>query len=252
MVVGTLSPKDFNLKMEPYLFYGKILPERAQISLSFGLSFSHFTSGDTGKAEVSIVLNQLSVIVHTEKEWDIFDLRNVVRHIVQTNLAMIGYLKGYAYDLEITRVLNSALGIDYVFGIDIPVIAKSRESIDLANELEKLKVKTAGENGIFLNRCFNDLVSAMKNADDTGFYCYRAIEALRHHCAAVHKISEKDKKTQWEKFREVSKLDEQIIRKLEASARPIRHGEVSGVTDKDREELFKTTWEVVGAYIANI
>lgn len=241
-----------NNHMEPYLFYGKILPERAPISLSFGLSFSHLTSSDTGKAEISIVLNQLSVTVHTEKEWDIFDLRNVVMHIVQTNLAMVGYLKGYAYDLEITRVLNSALGIDYVFGIDIPIIAKPRESIDLASELERLKAKTIGEKGIFLNRCFNDLVSAMKNADDTGFYCYRAVEALRHHCAAVHNISEKDKKTQWEKFREVSKVDEQATRKLENSAQSIRHGGVSGVTNHDREDLFKTTWDIVSAYIAVI
>lgn len=238
--------------MEPYLFYGKILPERAPISLSFGLGFSHLTSGDTGKAEISIVLNQLSVTVHTEKEWNIFDLRNVVRHIVQTNLAMIGYLKGYAYDLEITRVLNSALGVDYVFGIDIPAIAKPRESIDLENKLSELRKKTQGENGVFLNRCFNDLVSAMKDADDTGFYCYRAVEALRHHCAAVHNITEMDRKSQWEKFREVSKVDEQMTRKLENSAQSIRHGGVSGMTGDARKDLFKTTWDIVDAYIVNI
>lgn len=238
--------------METYLFYGKILPERAPISLSFGLSFSHFTSGETGKAEISIVLNQLSVTVHTEKEWNIFDLRNVVKHIVQTNLAMIGYIKGYAYDLEITRVLNSTLGVDYVFGIDIPAIAKPRESIDLASKLGELRAKTQGENGIFLNRCFNDLVSAMKDADDTGFYCYRAVEALRHHCAVVHNISEMDRKIQWEKFMEVSKVNEEATRKLENSAKSTRHGGVSDVTNADREDLFKTTWDIVDAYIVNI
>jgi len=238
--------------MEPYLFYGKILPERAPISLSFGLGFSHFTSGSTGKAEVSIVLNQLSITVHTEKDWNIFDLRNVVRHLVQTHLAMIGYLKGYAYDLEITRVLNSALGIDYVFGIDIPVIAKTRESVDLTSELEKLKEKTLGRNGMFLNRCFNDLVSAMKDADDTDFYCYRAVEALRHHCSAVHSLSGSEKKIQWDKFREVSKIDEPTIRKLVTAAETVRHGGVSAVTDQDREELFKTTWHIVDSYLANI
>lgn len=238
--------------MEPYLFYGKILPERAQISLSFSLGFSHFTSGDTGKAEVSIILNQLSVTVHTEKEWDIFDLRNVVRHIIQTHLAMTGYLKGYAYDLEITRVVSSALGIDQVFGIDVPIIAKPRESINLASELEKLKVKIIGRNGIFLNRCFNDLVSAIQNADDTGFYCYRAVEALRHHCANVHDISGKNNNAQWEKLREISGVDESTIRTLENSAQSIRHGGVSGLTDHDRGNLLKITWEIVDAYIAKI
>src|ERR1700743_3706066 len=108
--------------MEPYLFYGKVLPERAQISLNFSLDFSHISSGNTGRAEVRIILNQVSVVVHVKEKWDIFDLRNLVKNIVQSNLAMVGYLKGLAYDLEITRVLNPACGVDYVFGIDIPCI----------------------------------------------------------------------------------------------------------------------------------
>jgi hypothetical protein len=238
--------------MEPYIFYGKILPERAQITLGFGLNFTHLVSSNIGIANVSIVLNQLAVTVQTKIEWNIFDLRNVVNNIVQSHLAMIGYLNGYAYDLEITRVLNSELKIDYVFGIDIPAISKPREGVDLASELEKLRMKSQGENGIFLNRCFKDLVSAMKDADDTGFYCYRAVEALRHHCAVVHNISEKDKKAQWEKFRSVSNTNEEKIRKLEGSAKSVRHGGVSGVTSHDRADLFKTTWDIVGAYISNI
>src|SRR2546428_13699499 len=97
----TLDP----YRMEPYLFSGAVLPERAQLSLSFSLEFSHVTSGITGVAKVSIVLNQVAVWVESEHDWDILDLRNVVKNIVQTHLAMVGYLKGYAYDFEVTRVL---------------------------------------------------------------------------------------------------------------------------------------------------
>lgn len=239
--------------MEPYLFYGKVLPVRAQLSIpTFGLGFSHITSGETGKAQVSIILNEVAITVHTEKEWDIYDLRNVVKNILQSHLSMIGYLRGFAYDSEITRVLNSSLGVDRVFGIDIPCIAEPRKSIDVGAELEKLKAKTVGADGVFLSRCFHDLVAAMKYADDTGFYCYRAVESLRHHCASVHNISPNNKDKQWEKFREVSGVSEETMQILVNAAGITRHGGVVSMTGKEREELFITTWNVVESYIAQI
>jgi len=66
---------------------------------------------------------------------------------------MVGYLKGFAYDFEVTRVLNQSRGIDYVFGIDIPCLAERAKSIDLQDALLKLRDKTVGPNGVFLHRC---------------------------------------------------------------------------------------------------
>lgn len=88
--------------MEPYLFYGVVLPERAQLTLQFSVGFSHIASGVEGTAKVSIILNQVAVTVESEHKWGIFDLRNVVKNIVQNHLAMVGYLMGYAYDFEVT------------------------------------------------------------------------------------------------------------------------------------------------------
>ena len=238
--------------MEPYLFQGIVLPERAQLSLQFGLKFSHAALGVNAEAKVSIVLNQVAVWVESEHDWDIFDLRNVVKNIVQSHLAMVGYLKGYAYEFQISRVLNQDRGIDYVFGIDIPCLVERGKSIDLQEALLKLRDKTLGPNGMFLHRCFSDLASSMKHADDTGFYCYRAIESLRHHCAAVHGLSTAEKSTQWEKFREVSRCDEQTLRAIKAAADPLRHGGVSGASSDDRAKLFTSTWDVVDGYLNGV
>lgn len=117
--------------MEPYLFQGVVLPERAQLSLQFTLVYSHITSGIAGAAKVNIILNQVAVWIESEHEWDIFDLRNVVKNIVQSHLDMVGYIKGYAYDFELTRVLNQYRNIDYVFGIDIPCLADRCKTIKL-------------------------------------------------------------------------------------------------------------------------
>lgn len=238
--------------MEPYFFQGVVLPERAQLSLQFTLSFSHITSGIAGIAKVSIVLNQAAVWIESDHEWDIFDLRNVVKNLVQSHLDIVGYVKGYAYDFEISRVLNQSRSVDYVFGIDIPCLVERGKSLDLNAELIKLRDKTIGPNGVFLNRCFSDLVSAMKHADDTGFYCYRAIESLRHHCAAIHGLTSSEKSTQWDKFREVAVCDEKALRAIKQAADPLRHGETAGITSDDRAALFVKTWGVVDGYLQNV
>lgn len=235
--------------MEPYLFFGVVLPERAQLTLQFSVGFSLIASGIEGTAKVSTILNQVAVTVESEHNWDIFDLRNVVKNIVQNHLAMIGYLKGYAYDFEITRVLNRGREIDYVFGIDIPCLAERNKKIDLEAALANLREKTAGQNGMFLNRCFSDLAASMKHADDTAFYCYRAIESLRHHCASEHSLSDASKATQWEKFRQVSGCSEEVLRQIKVAADPLRHGDAAGGSSDDRAKLFMATWGVVDGYL---
>ncbi|MGA6827390.1 hypothetical protein ACO9S2_07220 [Nitrospira sp. NS4] len=238
--------------MEPYLFYGVVLPERAQLTLQFSVGFSHIASGVEGTAKVSIILNQTAVTVESEHNWDIFDLRNLVKNIVQNHLAMVGYLMGYAYDFEVTRVLNQSREIDYVFGIDIPCLAERNKDIDLAVALASLREKTIGPNGMFLNRCFSDLTASMKHADDTAFYCYRAIESLRHHCAAEHNLSGASKTAQWEKFREVSGCTEEVLRQIKVAADPLRHGEAAGGSSEDRAKLFTATWGVVDGYLRGV
>jgi len=238
--------------MQPYIFQGIVLPERAQLSLQIALGFEHLSSEVKGTARVSILLNQAVVWVETEHDWNVFDLRNVVANIVQGHLHMVGYLKGFAYDFELTRVLNQERDIDYVFGIDIPCLAARGVNLDLPDALAKLREKTVGVNGIYLSRCFSDLSSAMKHADDTGFYCYRAIESLRHHCAAVYSLTEESKAIQWSKFREVAGCDEQLLREIKAAADPLRHGQVIGSTSGDRERLFTITWNTVDGYLVGV
>lgn len=238
--------------MESYFFQGVVLPERAQLSLQFTLGFTHFTSGVAGIAKVSIVLNQVAVWLESDYEWDIFDLRNVVKSLVQGDLDKIGYLKGHVYDFQITRVLNQSRSIDHVFGIDIPCLGERTKPDNLISELDKLRNKSMGPNGVLLNRCFNDLVSAMRHADDTGFYCYRAIESLLNHCAADNGQSSSGKSTQWEKFREVASCDQNTLLTIKKAADPLRHGGIVGITSEERAALLTKTWDVVDGYLKNI
>ncbi|TWI14457.1 hypothetical protein [Aerolutibacter ruishenii] len=237
---------------DQYLFQGVVLPERAQISIDFALNFSHLASEADGTAHISIILNQVAVTVESSHEWDIFDLRNVVASMVRGQLDAVGYLMGYAYELEISRVINRGRSIDYVFGIDVPCISARAKPADLATSLSDLRGKLQGRNGIYVSRCLTDLISAMKNADDTGFYCYRALESLRHHCAAVYGLSGKSKANQWAKFREVASAERSAIDRIKAAADPLRHGDVASMSSQSRGELLTTTWDVVDCYLGGV
>lgn len=238
--------------MTTYLFEGLVHPERANISLQCDFEFTHLTSGKNCQVKLSIRLNQIAVWIESESEWDVFDLRNVVRAVVAHELEVVGFVLGYAYEVEIKRVLNPSLDVDAVFGIDIPCITERNKDVDLVERLKEIRNKTYGSNGVFLQRCFADLSQAMKNADDTGFYCYRAIEALRQHCIAQFAIDAANKKKQWEKVREVSGCSEDILREIKTAADPTRHGEVVPITADQRKRLFLITWDVVDGYLARI
>jgi hypothetical protein len=235
--------------MEPYLFSGIVLPERALLNFTFGLRFQHLESGVEADARVSIIWNQVAVWVHTDREWDIYDLRNVVINIVHHQLCMVGFLLGRAYEFSITRVVNLSHGIDYVFGIDTPCVARNPDEIDLPRELQELRDKSVGQSGIYLNRCFSDLVSALKHFDDTAFYCYRAIESLRHHVAVTHNATDKEKAQQWQLFRSFAGVEETAIKKIKVQADGPRHGNPTSPSANDRGKLLQTTWDIVRAYV---
>jgi len=240
--------------MTTYLFQGKVHPERATITLQCSLEFTHLASGEIATARISILLNQIAVWVDTTTVWYVYDLRNIVKTIVSNELEFVGFVNGCAYDIEITRVLNQEHQVDEVFGVDIPCIVERNKEVNLADRVAVIRGKTAGPEGIFLRRCFADLVSAMRNADDTGFYCYRAIECLRQHCIVKFDLdpSYKNKKNQWSKLREVAGCSEDVVRQLEESAKAPRHGEVVPISSDQRKNLFLLAWDVVDGYIKNV
>ncbi|WP_396328913.1 hypothetical protein [Burkholderia anthina] len=238
--------------MDPYLFHGVVLPERAQLNLHFSVRCMHLHSGVEVRATVSIVLNQVVVWVETDKEWDIFDLRNAVSSLVQHHLSMLAFLLGHAYEFSITRVLNRSRNVDWVFGIDTPLVLDEHPVDDVGAELLLLRNKTTGPNGVYLNRCFGDLTAALKFPDDTPFYCYRALESLRHHAAAVHGLRASSSADQWAKFREVANCEKAAIMTIKDAADGLRHGDPLQFENVDRAEVIRATWRIVRAYVGRI
>lgn len=243
--------------MKNYIFQGRVLPERAL--LDFCYPPCEFVGLDTkydGKATISILKNQILVWVESDYDWNILDLRNVVKNLLASRLNALGFILGYAYDVELTRCTCRELEEDQVFGIDFPCLA-NRHSENIRQEnFHKLLRLMSGNNGIFISRCLQDLNSALKSAEDTGFYCYRAIESLRHHFNAVNNVADTTpKRCQWEKFRSTlstpdnNQVIEQKMKAIAESAKKLRHGEPQNINDQERQEILTQTWDIVEGYL---
>ncbi len=234
-----------------YIIKGIVHPERAQISLG-PLRFEFLDPGTGQRAEtaLNIVLNQVTILVRSDVEWDIFDLRNVAKQLAADQLAIVGYIKGYAYEIEIRQILNTEKQIDYVYGIDIPCIEERNKEKDITVEATKIMAHCGGGNGIFVRRCLNDLIMAMKHPDDTAFYCYRALESLRHYCRVRFKID--GESDQWKMLGQKTGTAKDDIEFIREKAFPTRHGDVIGITSDERARMFLKTWDIVDAFFVNV
>lgn len=185
--------------------------------------------------------------MYSDDEWDIFDLRNIVKSWVNDVSAVFGFVIGHAYEVEIRQVLCESLNIDYVFGIDIPCIKERSKDIDIDKKISDLIKKSGGECGLYIRRCLNDLNMALKHPDDTAFYCFRGLEALKQCCRYVFEINEEKK--QWERLSEITGFGRDDIEFIRTGAFPARHGDISLIDAEGRVKMLERTWDIVEAFI---
>jgi len=235
--------------MEVYFIQGIVLPERSPINYEFSAKFQHVASGQHCSAKVTILLNHVAIWLDAEGEMSPADLKNLANYVVLNLLYVFSFLNGYTYDFQVTRIINRERGLDAVLGIDHPVIAARRPVIDYSVVVKKVQVHLLGAHGLFIHRCLGDLSSALRFVEDSAFYCYRAIESLRKHCAAVNGIGDSSKILQWEKFREVSGFSKEKIGWIAEFSKESRHGGATLLSIEENEKLLTETWNIVDSYL---
>jgi len=234
--------------VSPYILKGLVLPERAQISFGpFEAELQHLSSERKLRGKINIVLNQLTAWLYTDEDWDIFNLRNIVKSWGNDIISIFAFLVGHGYELEIRQILCEEKQIDHVFGIDNPYIKSRNEGVDIPAKVIEIIKKTSGESGLFLKRCLNDLAMALKHADDTAFYCFRALETLKQLCKYEYGIEQE--REQWEKLSEITGFGKDHIEILRKEAFPARHGDISLSDSNKRQKLLEGTWDVVEAFV---
>jgi hypothetical protein len=88
---------------------------------------------------------------------------------------------------------------------------------------------------------------AIMHAEDTPFYCFRALESLKQYFGFVTGKSKDGE--QWQEMAKAigdRRADIEPIREL---AFPARHGVPEYLSDEMRKNMFFVTWQIVETYI---
>jgi hypothetical protein len=205
------------------------------------------TTNGGPRYQTALLITKNTILATVETtETNIFTIRNFLKTQVEDYVSLIGFIFGYAYDVEIRTSSLEDLTDTRVFGIDVPAlhnrtISLPHNSLVTARQLFDLY---HGPFGNFLRRSLTDLNLAIKHSLDTPFYCFRAIESLRQAVGFSMKIDDEDRVKQWEALREVTQTTRDAIDVIREAAKPARHGLPNSISDEQRKACFLTTWEI--------
>jgi hypothetical protein len=236
--------------MPTYIIKGQVLPIRAVLSIGpWPLTTTTLAGTDTTEWHINIVLNEITIYCKSASVRDIYDLRNISLNVMNTMVSQVGYFFGLGYNVAINQILCEEIGCDVVFGIGIPALAEryDKEKIfEFLNRVSSIK----GQESRFVHRCFVELQLAISHPIDTPFYCYRAIECLRHFCGLRYSLTEES--AQWKKLVELTGKDRSHIADTKLFSNHARHGDHRDFTSDQRADFFKSTWNVVDAFMDSI
>lgn len=229
--------------MFEYVFTGKVLPERVDFSLTGSKPMK--VKSDTGmefELTLSIQKSNIFIKIKSEKEIeDIQSLKNGITDFVRLYTDAYGYLHGYAYDIEITSLIQDNPFEHTIFGVNVIELESdfpNRPIKDMAEIIELLnKIQ-------FLRVAFGDLRLAIKYPKDTGVFAYRAIESLMQF---FNKGGQRKKA--WEELSKNLNISKSWIDYVRDFALEPRHGKPKLVNGADRVEIMKHTWKIVDRFI---
>jgi hypothetical protein len=203
-----------------------------------------------GDLFIEIILNQIFaryISANTIK--NIFTLRNIVEDSTRMMVDVAGYYHGYAYDVDIEQLISPDGKEKYVYGIDAPVLSGICEQAGVS--IQNMIRIMAGPAGYFLRHALADTREAIKAPKDTGFFCYRAIEALKNYCVMASKVSGNEA-TKWHFFRERFSIPQQTIMEIKSFGDPVRHGnyvQSRPISDSERAFILTRTWSILNKFI---
>ncbi len=228
------------------VFSGKVLPERAYVTISgtpplefdcVDCTDKQFKLRITTYIQCAQVAAKVEII---EGTIDLLTLKNIIASHVKALVDAYGYTLGRGYDVEITSALEPD-GQYTVFGVGVDQIEEAHSERPLQfSELWLVVIKSP-----HLRAALGDLREAIRSPSDTGFFSYRAVECLRqyfmeHGCGSD--------KASWKQLRNHLRVDAAYINEIKKHADAARHGKLVNVSGDDRIYVMKLSWKVVDRF----
>lgn len=229
-----------------WIFVARVTPERIPLSIGQPIEWEAATHDFEYKITATFVDSQVAAdVTITKGNPDLLYLRNVVDLDLRGLIDAGAYAYGVRFDLDIISATEVESGKRCVFGINIPVLSDRKVRFVKENGIST-DIIYAALNHTSMRMILADFREAMRFAVGTGFYCYRAIEAMKQHM----KIDE-DEKSQisWDRLREILNVDRSAIDYVKSHADLPRHGAPSSITDEERKKIFQITDEMIARFI---
>lgn len=147
-------------------------------------------------------------------------------------------------DVEIISAVSQETNEWSVFGIEVPVLASRRNKRD-HGVVDARLVRVIGRS-IPAQIVLADFREAMRTPVGTGFFCYRAIEAMMQSMKVAPQ--EKDASA-WARLRETLSIDRTAIDAIKQHADLPRHGSPSVILDTDRAKVFVLADEIINRFL---
>ncbi len=210
-------------------FCGRILPETPAFSLE--LPFHVIFEGLSGiqiAMEVSLADSQIFALC-LSNETHLPTLRNYVTDQVQLFIDVVGFTRGFRFDVDIrSAVVNG--GKFTSFSTIYPALAATVKDRPI-NDLELLPL-CKEDSALVL--ALGDLRNAMRSASDSGLFCYRAVESIMQ---SFKKPTDKDERKVWQKMNDALKIEYSFTNsKIKDFADARRHGSGSFITGAQRDD----------------
>lgn len=226
----------------PLVFSGVVHPERADVHLAG--DFRVEIQFSTGPVEVRFVIqySQVSCLVTScPNEIDIETLKIAVLGLIQSAVDAVGYGRNCGYTVEIISCLDCK-GTQRVFSVQLGTTEeKHEERQDTAGYLSLAIDNPA------VRRAMGDIREAVLAPQDTAFFAYRSMEAVRTHFG--ESFESEDREVAWKRMREALNVSEAWIKRTADLAWPARHGgsrQLSGVQRSQcTEDARELVWRLI-------
>jgi hypothetical protein len=219
-------------------FFGRVYPDAPAVWLDLPHHHGESSLGFSYELQATIRQSKVSVVVTQTAPVDLPTLRNAVASDLHIALDLVGMMIGAGLEIQIDSATNDN-GETYFFDGYVPVL-KNEINIPLSTQLLDALGSDPGAQLMLA-----DFKAAMRVPGQTGFHCYRAIEAAMQ----SFRQGGKNKPEAWKMLQAALKVDEAATRMLESYATGARHGEPVQITDQDRVKLLTTTKEIVMRYV---
>jgi hypothetical protein len=230
--------------MTRWTFFGRILPER--IPLSMRMPEHRSEAAELAlryRATINIDKGQFIVPVVVESpKYEVLTLRNVVEGDIRTLTDLVGYRRGCSFDVDMISATCDD-GRSVIFGNQIPVLQQStaRDAGPIEHELI-----AAIRTNVSAQIVLEDFREAMRSPVQTGFFCYRAIEAMMQ---SMKEREDEGDAPAWKTLRSRLNIDRSAIDAVKTHADDPRHGKASSITDSQRANVFRLTDELIRRYL---